>query len=582
MLLPNHLPSDAPNSEKTVWKLAQSSQKLTSDSCFFIHSVHSTIAPRSIDGEVDFVYIDKQIILFLEAKGGEARYDELNDQWWIGGATRASDPFQQISRYVHHYIKNVFPNYLEQHLSRSLLVGYGLMFPDAAIDGIVYPKRNRSYFLSFSIEHAPKILFTYADVIAQHGLDGYIDRLKNFWVRQRNQTSLPSPLVMTESQIRKVKEIFRKNLTLKVPLLKLLNDAKGKVEFYTQEQLTILNNLKDNLRFGTIIQGGPGTGKTIIALDFAHHFAKQGKKILLLCYNKVLCAHLKASIATLGVEDAVEVANFHDFMVKELKEVGIKFTLQDFRKGGVFWTEELPKLFLDKFREERPWGYDFLVVDEAQDLFTMHLVNAMSCLLKHGFNGGNFLFLLDDKYQSFYKNFDPEFFNEFLSQFRPISWSLQTNCRNPENLIKEACEFTKLDTMTCKLPPNNEKLSWNSFSSTEDLQKQVTSLLEELQQQNIPAQDISIITTSIAYKNALSRLNRNTFELTQDTCAEMPSKTAVCTIHSYKGLDNYFVILVGKSLAATKRDLASLYFVGFTRAKAKLYLFLEWDQAEAT
>jgi Cdc6-like AAA superfamily ATPase len=52
------------------------------------------------------------------------------------------------------------------------------------------------------------------------------------------------------------------------------------------EQITILENLEENNRL--IIKGSAGTGKTLLAREAALREARQGKRVLFLCYTDAL------------------------------------------------------------------------------------------------------------------------------------------------------------------------------------------------------------------------------------------------------------------------------------------------------
>jgi KaiC/GvpD/RAD55 family RecA-like ATPase len=58
-------------------------------------------------------------------------------------------------------------------------------------------------------------------------------------------------------------------------------------------QMYILDNLKYNPGKGGIILGGPGTGKTVLALDLLKRKVTEGKNTLLICFNKNLAEHLQ-------------------------------------------------------------------------------------------------------------------------------------------------------------------------------------------------------------------------------------------------------------------------------------------------
>ena len=71
----------------------------------------------------------------------------------------------------------------------------------------------------------------------------------------------------------------------------------------TEEQFDILEILCAFPRVG--VSGGAGTGKTLVAMERARRLAAEGRRVLLLCYNRGLAAYLKPRA------DGFTVSTFH-------------------------------------------------------------------------------------------------------------------------------------------------------------------------------------------------------------------------------------------------------------------------------
>jgi hypothetical protein len=63
----------------------------------------------------------------------------------------------------------------------------------------------------------------------------------------------------------------------------------------TTAEYQVFDLLRDNRQ--PIVKGGPGSGKTWLALEQASHYAKEGLQVLLLCYNVALAEQLAAFVA---------------------------------------------------------------------------------------------------------------------------------------------------------------------------------------------------------------------------------------------------------------------------------------------
>ena len=67
-------------------------------------------------------------------------------------------------------------------------------------------------------------------------------------------------------------------------------DAK-RADLITRDQYAILRAVRTNDRI--LVTGGPGTGKTWLALEHARQETLRGAKVALLCYNRGLAVHLR-------------------------------------------------------------------------------------------------------------------------------------------------------------------------------------------------------------------------------------------------------------------------------------------------
>ena len=99
-ILPKHRTEFTNNAEKEIFEKASASSYFDNSKRYFIHSLRNHNAKNKIVGEVDFVYLDDQFIIFLESKGGAVKYDSTNDEWWVLGGTKKGDPFYQVTNYL--------------------------------------------------------------------------------------------------------------------------------------------------------------------------------------------------------------------------------------------------------------------------------------------------------------------------------------------------------------------------------------------------------------------------------------------------------------------------------------------------
>lgn len=92
-----------------------------------------------------------------------------------------------------------------------------------------------------------------------------------------------------------------KNYESRFSYLRLTNQQRCVIQYYIAQ-----NNV--------CVEGMARTGKTIVALELANQVAKQGGKILFLCYNSLLSRYLK----TYYESERLEIINSHNFIKKYL------------------------------------------------------------------------------------------------------------------------------------------------------------------------------------------------------------------------------------------------------------------------
>lgn len=168
----------------------------------------------------------------------------------------------------------------------------------------------------------------------------------------------------------------------------------------TKEQEGLLDYISEQ-RVATI-QGAAGTGKTLIALEASRRFAKEGKKVLFLCFNRFLFEHLKFDCPINGV-DFFNIPTFVS-----------KYSKLDISSPKIR-AKELQKIDFEKF------DYQAVVIDEAQDFENEEIqFLATVCELKN-----STFYVFYDKNQLLTTSSVPEWINK--SECKLV---LSRNCRN--------------------------------------------------------------------------------------------------------------------------------------------------------
>jgi hypothetical protein len=126
--------------------------------------------------------------------------------------------------------------------------------------------------------------------------------------------------------------------------------------------------LADNRQI--VVQGGPGSRKTWLALEQAFRFANEGLQVLLLCYNVALADQLLALIAKRKCQKGVATVRSWEQLARELLHTaGVGWDEPTTPKERELYFGEVDPSLLREIARDPQFEsrFDALVVDEAQD-----------------------------------------------------------------------------------------------------------------------------------------------------------------------------------------------------------------------
>lgn len=129
-----------------------------------------------------------------------------------------------------------------------------------------------------------------------------------------------------------------------------------------------LEMLNGNARW--VVEGGPGSGKTFLAVQRAKQLAETGKRVLFLCFNLILADHLNQLVERLSLSAGSITVKSWEAVVKEiLAAAGIEMEVpKDSEQRTRYYEEEIPFYVGATLKDNPPErSFDALVVDEAQD-----------------------------------------------------------------------------------------------------------------------------------------------------------------------------------------------------------------------
>jgi hypothetical protein len=493
--------------------------------------------------EIDFLVFDLREerldhIYVIEVKGGRIEYKAEENAWYQNAREMTPGPEYQVMGYVSNIIKR-----WKATIEHKVPVTWLLWFPDGIVDKDNLPSQCESW-----------------NVLDQTDLD---DPLKTIsiaveaWERDYSHYNritideYKSTIQKDMLQGLKVSENFR-------TLLENMDISIDKAE---ESQKAFLNGLWTHPRLA--VEGGAGSGKTVLAKCAAEVINKKGKKVLFLCFNTYLCSQLKADL-----DSGIETNSIHNFMREftDLREPGW-FDKQ--KKDSDFWDKGLPEKFRDLHRTKplkKEEKFDAIIVDEAQDME----VGWLNSLLKYLKPEAQYLLFYDKRQNIFDRNF-------VLPQGQ--KWHkhpLNCNYRNTGRINEFINDIIGTKAVSYGVP-EGEEVRIKEYSSQDIAGTLKRSLLELHQVGGVPKEQIVILTDGATDKfNLKVYSNGFEYEVLDPVKAREKEKIYFSSIHRFKGCEAPVVILLLKRRLEDIKDgktyQKNRLYTQLSRAKSLLYV----------
>jgi hypothetical protein len=296
---------------------------------------------RCPDGQADFiVVIPGNGLLFFEVKGAAGLVSQNGQYYWLqdngslGNSTE--NPFDQAQANKHNIIK-ILRDTLYKGKAFPGLYGHLVAFPRAK--GKVPSSHDEEIAICF---------------------DGMGD-LKNrvmAAIHQFGDAQIAQQF--TSVEMGRVVEKLEDNAKFIPVMAADVAEDNRKIEALTLQQWTAFRGLLSNQRVE--VNGVAGSGKTVLALWAAEHYAAEGLRVLFLCYNKLLKNWI--DLTQPKPDRAFEVETFHSLVGRYCADAKTPFAA----KVAEDWDNVAPNAILDALDLLGDQAkFDVIVVDEAQD-----------------------------------------------------------------------------------------------------------------------------------------------------------------------------------------------------------------------
>jgi hypothetical protein len=519
VMVPRDPPPGAEGSELKVRTALES----LPDDWIVLHQVRwqSVRNGRPGDGEADFVLVNRNHgMLVVEVKGGGVRLDA--GRWSSidrhGSEHRTKDPFEQATSSKHALV-----SYLKQRGVSTLPAGHLVVFPDLGTLTGLGPA-------------APsEITWTRTDL--RSASEALVRTIRHWGLSK----SIPVEFVS------RIRSLLAPTVVAKPLLREAVADVNEELIRLTDEQIVVMSGLRRNRR--AVIYGGPGTGKTVLAVEQARRLSRDGFSVLLTCFNRPL-ADLLADTVVAGHDDApITVGTFHNVCSATVRDAGLPSPKS---KTQEWWDTELPAL-LPQAAEAVGRRFGAVVVDEGQDFDPSWWIS-LQLVLRDPDDGPMYVF--SDAQQAIYRR-------GWQPPFEQPAFELEINCRNSLPIARRVSSVFGGECTT--LGTGGPEPRYRVAESPSEVGTTLKTTLDELiDDQGLGDDQLVVLSGKRDVVDVLRGRTLGEHRLV----GPGGQGIVVETVHRFKGLESDVALLVFSSYDETLDD--ALAYIGMSRARAHL------------
>ena len=580
--IPNIFGPKTPHSEKLVADWLKADLRA---SRYTVYHSHGLGAHERVDGskssgsvkphgEIDFVVLVPPAgIVTVEIKGDEvSRKSGVWYQKGNGYSQRINDPIAQMVSNQHE-LKRRLSTKLTESADLQALTFAGL---------VIFPKTDHCPE-EIDIESNEWEIASYAE-IQKNGISGCIERAINRTKRTlKKNCSAPSAGLMS-----RVKSVIRADFDLPVSPIVLREEEEKRRTELTEQQYQFLSVVEANGK--AFVEGGAGTGKTLLALEFAKRELLQGRSVGLFCYNNLLGHWLKGQCDALqgniGEEKigSLFVGTFQSWLRSVVHNNSEVKTLMDqeilFRGDQHFWEilDECAALAIEDLEPK----FDTVIIDEMQDFQNPAWLPLIDKCLALGLKDGRWALFGDYSRQAIYtergNTFGADELQKELHGYGAYSVRvpLTLNCRNTKRIIEMTRALTSFDWASANgLGPEGERVQRLYYKSSEEQFEKIQMVHAKFLEEKFDPNDMVLLWDAMSgadrFEERAYLAGLNLCDWTGDSLHQTAIQSA--SIQRFKGLEANAVIVCNMQGLSDFVIQQKLY-VAMTRARSRLALIL--------
>ncbi len=531
-----------------------------------LHSLGLSRRGRKPYGEIDFVVlIPGSGVFCLEVKGGGVAC--IDGRWETTGYGRRTEtmnrsPFLQAREGMFALRDSVLER-APPGFPAGLLYGYAVVMPDVVF-AAESPEWERWQVIDNATLRAP-----------------IANALRHLATEQRRLHPHASPGEPTPATLRLLLQLLRPNFELVVTRGTRIEETEEQLLQLTEEQFHTLDMLAANER--CLFEGPAGTGKTMLALEYARRSAAEGRRTLLLSYNRLLGDWLTRQAAETVQPQNITAGSFYRLLRDVILGSSVAREFVEQEKSG-----QTPELYDNVYPlygvvavSERAEPYDVLVLDEAQDLIRPGILEVLSSWLKGGLAKGRWAIFGDFQRQAIFNQTTGEEIHKLLECVAgPFTkGQLRINCRNTRNISEETALLSGFASPPYRmghvagLPVN-----YRYYDSDRKQRDALADTLCQFLDGGVRASDIIVMSRLRLANSGVSGVaGGDRFRLAElDENASSRSPVPLIrftTAQAFKGMESPVVVLCDVDQISESEPQALLY-VSMSRARSQLTMLV--------
>ncbi|MFP6738187.1 MAG: AAA family ATPase, partial [Planctomycetota bacterium] len=349
-----------------------------------------------------------------------------------------------------------------------------------------------------------------------------------------------------------------------VPLLRdRIDEEAAEIVRLTKEQKHALDYCQENHRVA--VEGGAGTGKTILAMEKARRLVADGKSVRFLCFNKPLADSLNEEA------EGFIATSFHELCHEMALETELGFNVPKKQEEvQQFWNEEAPELLMKALELAPRKRYDAVIIDEGQD-FKENWWAAILGLLAD--RDSSHLYVFHDPNQDIYNG-------EFSSDLDLTPVNLSYNCRNTVRIAEYCSGLLEQNAVTREDAPEGIPVTEEKVADGKMMAEAVRKLLHRyVNEEGISPERIVILTGKSLKRSPVYQAGKlGNHKLVRLGNERKPNSILIETLHRFKGLESDIAIVCDIDRSSERFNPKKLY-VAASRARLVLAV-IEYEVEE--